>query len=309
MQSLEGKVAVVTGGAGGIGKAIGEAFLHQGMRVVLGDVVKDALDVAVAEIGSDDVIGTFCDVTSLESLCAARDLATSHFGGVHVIVNNAGIGSGAKGHLWEHHLNDWKWSLDVNVMGVINGQNAFVPTLVEQDEGHVVNVSSGNGGFYPMAASGIYPVTKAAVVTLTECLWGQLRDLGSKVSASVLFPSTRTPGVLDTGIWRAGANRPERYSRGDPDDGQARDALKEYLERAEAAGQEVAIAPLSEVAELCVDAIQRDNFWATYPREDTEAMIRARAKSQLEQSPPDYLLGENLMTQSASERGSGRERD
>ena len=122
--------------------------------------------------------------------------------------------------------------------------------LVEQNEGHIVNVSSGNGGFTPMAATAIYPVTKAAVVTLTECLWGQLRELGSQVSASVLFPSTATPGVLATGIWRAGAHRPERYSRNDPDDGVARDALKDYIERAKEAGEEVPIAPLSEVADF-----------------------------------------------------------
>ena len=302
MENLEGKVAVVTGGGGGIGKAIGEAFLAKGMKVVLAEVVKDLLDEAVAEIDSPDVIGTVCDVTSYESLCAARDFAIDRFGGVHVIVNNAGVGSGAKGHLWEHHINDWKWSIDVNVLGVINGQNAFVPHLVAQNEGHVVNTSSGNGGFYPMVSSGIYPVTKAAVTTLTECLWGQLRELGSKVSASILFPSTQTPGVLATGIWRAGAHRPERYSRNDPDDGVARDALQEYIDRAKEAGQEVPIAPLSEVADLCVAAIEQDLFWATHPSENTEAMIRARSASQLERSEPGYLLGENLMTRNANER-------
>jgi NAD(P)-dependent dehydrogenase (short-subunit alcohol dehydrogenase family) len=302
MKDLAGKVAVVTGGAGGIGKAIGEAFVAEGMKVVLADILKEPLDAAVADIGSDDLIGVVTDVTSYESLCATRDAAIERFGGVHVILNNAGVGAGAKGHMWEHHLKDWQWSLDVNVMGVINGMNAFVPHLVAQDEGHVVNTSSGNGGFTPMAATAIYPVTKAAVVTITECLWGQLRDLGSKVSASVLFPSTKTPGVMATGIWNAGANRPERYLRGDPDDkGSGRDALQEYIDRAKEVGEEVAIAPLSEVADLCLDSIRRDNFWATYQRDDQDEKLRARLKSQLEQSPPDYLLGPNLMARSAAE--------
>ena len=165
-----------------------------------------------------------------------------------------------------------------------------------------MNVSSGNGGFTPMAATGIYPVTKSAVVTLTECLWGQLREKGSKVSASVLFPSSRTPGVLATGIWHAGANRPERYFRGIPQDTETRDALADYVARAEEAGQEVPIAPLSEVADLCVDAIKRDNFWATYESERQTTLLEQRLRSQLDQTPPDYLIEENLMAASSSER-------
>ena len=303
MKDLKGKVGVVTGGGGGIGKAIGEAFLAEGMKVVLADIVEEPLHQAVKDLGSDDVIAAVTDVTSYESLCKTRDTALEHFGAVHIICNNAGVGAGATGHMWEHHLNDWKWALDVNVQGIINGQNAFVPMLVAQNEGHIVNTSSGNGGFTPMASTGIYPVTKAAVVTLTECLWGQLRDLGSKVSTSILFPSTRTPGVMATGIWQAGANRPERYLRGDPEaDAGGRDALKDYLARAKAAGEEVPIAPLSEVGELCVDAIKRDNFWATVPMERQEAKLRARLESQLAQTPPDYLLEPTLMAQSASER-------
>ena len=191
----------------------------------------------------------------------------------------------------------------MNVLGIINGMNAFVPTLVEQNEGHIVNTSSGNGGFTPMARTGIYPVTKAAVVTITECLWGQLREIGSKVSASILFPSTRSPGVMATGIWNAGANRPGRYARGDENEAAApHDALAEYIARAKEAGQEVPIAPLSEVAELCLDAIQNDTFWATVWSEDQADKLRARTESQLEQTPPDYLLAPTLMARSAKER-------
>lgn len=302
MKDLRGKVGVVTGGAGGIGRAIGEAMLAEGMQVVLADVVADQLDATVKELGGKDVMGLATDVTSFESLCALRDAALARFGAVHVVCNNAAVGAGAKGHVWEHHLNDWKWSLDVNVMGVINGMNAFVPLLIAQDEGHVVNTSSGNGAYFPIASSGIYPVTKAAVTTLTECLWGQLRQLGSKVSASCLLPSSPNPGVLATGIWKAGANRPDRFLRGDPDDNKPRDALADYRARAKAAGQEVPIAPLSDVADLCIRAIREDLFWATYPLEHQTAKLRARFESMLNRTTPEYLNEVNLMAAGAKER-------
>jgi len=304
MKDLRGKVGVVTGGAGGIGKAIGEAMLAEGMQVVLADVVAEPLAATVKELGEKDVLGVPTDVTSFDSLCALREKALARFGAVHVICNNAAVGAGAKGHVWEHHLNDWKWSLEVNVQGVINGMNAFVPLLVKQDEGHVVNTSSGNGAYFPIASSGIYPVTKAAVTTLTECLWGQLRQLGSQVSASVLLPSSPTPGVLATGIWKAGANRPDRYLRGDADDNNPRDALADYRARAKAAGQEVAVAPLSDVADLCIRAIREDLFWATYPLEHQTAKLRARFESMLNRTPPEYLNEVNLMAAGAKERSS-----
>jgi len=109
VKDLKGKVGVVTGGGGGIGKAIGVAMLDEGMQVVLADVLDGPLQEAVQEIGSDDLIGVTADVTSYESMCDLRDAAIAKFGGVHVICNNAGVGSGAKGNMWEHHLNDWKW--------------------------------------------------------------------------------------------------------------------------------------------------------------------------------------------------------
>ena len=156
----------------------------------------------------------------------------------------------------------------------------------------------------PARAAGTDKVlAKAAVVTITECLWGQLHEIGSKVGASILFPSTRSPGVMATGIWSAGANRPERYSRGDEDaDAVPYDALAEYLARAKKAGQEVPIAPLSEVAELCLDAIQNDVFWATVWSEEQADRLRARTESQLGQTPPNYLLDASLMARSAKER-------
>ena len=299
MRDVRGKVAVVTGGAGGIGRAMIERFTDEGMKVVLADLVPDAVERTTGELraAGREVIGVVTDVTSLESVEALRDATLAEFGAVHVVCNNAGIGSGSEGQIWEHHVNDWRWSLDVNVMGVVNGINAFVPTLLAQgDEGHVVNTTSGNGGFTPLVNSAVYATTKAAVVTITECLWGQLRQINAKVGASLLFPSTRTPGVLNTGIWRPGANRPDRYDRPGAPPREGRDSLGLYVSRMEQLGQKVDFAPLSEVADICLDGIVNDTFWITVPNDDQQAKIRARAESQVTQSPPDYLVEANLMT-------------
>ena len=298
MKDFAGKVVVVTGGAGGIGRALIEKFTDEGMKAVLADVVPDAVERTTAELRAQgrDVLGVVTDVTSLESVEALRDAALAEYGGVHILCNNAGIGSGSEGQLWEHHVNDWRWSLDVNVMGVVNGINAFVPTMIASgEEGHVVNTTSGNGGFTPLINSTIYATTKAAITTMTECLWGQLQETGSKVGASLLYPSTRTPGLLKTGIWRPGANRPDRYDRPGAPPKTGRDSLAMYQQRMDAVGLPVVFAPLSEVADICFEGIRDGVFWITAPSEDQRSKIRARANSQIEITAPTYLLGTNLM--------------
>lgn len=299
MKDFAGKVAVVTGSGGGIGRALVERFTAEGMKAVVADVVPELVEKTTAELRDrgHDVIGVVTDVTDLASVEALRDATLKAFGSVHVVCNNAGIGSGSEGAFWEHHVNDWRWSLDVNVMGIINGINTFVPTMIAQDEeGHVVNTTSGNGGFTPLINSAVYATTKAAVTTLTECLWGQLREANSKISASLLYPSTRTPGMLNTGIWRPGANRPDRYDRPGAPPREGRDSLTPFLNRAKAAGMEVQFAPLEEVADICFEGIRNDTFWIAVPNAAQSDKIRARATSQIEQTAPDYLLVANLMT-------------
>src|SRR6185295_10515832 len=299
MKEFRGKVAVVTGGGQGIGRALVERFTDEGMKAVVADVVPALVEQTTAELRDQgrDVIGVVTDVTSLESVEALRDATLDAFGAVHLVCNNAGIGSGSEGQIWEHHVNDWRWSLDVNVMGVVNGIDAFVPTLLASgEECHVVNTTSGNGGFTPLINSAVYATTKAAVTTITECLWGQLREVGENVSASLLYPSTRTPGMLNTGIWRPGANRPERYDRPGAPPKEGRDSLTLFLDRAKAAGQEVVFAPLEEVADICFEGIKNDTFWITVPNPMTSAKIQARATSQVDQTAPEYLLAANLMT-------------
>ena len=293
MRDLGGKVAVVTGGGGGIGRALGERFLAEGMKVVLADIDEPLLAATVAELSSKhgDVVGVPTDVSRIESVELLRDAALERFGAVHLVCNNAGIPSGSDGALWQHHVNDWRWAVHVNLFGVIHGINTFVPVLLEQREpGHVVNTSSSNGTFAPLSNSAVYATTKAAVTNVTECLWGQLRAMDSPVQVSLLLPSTRTPGALNTGIWRPGRNRPERYARPGQAPVEGRDALTPFVEQLERHGQELVFAPLEEVADIALAGILADQFWIYLPGERSTATIDARAASMRDATAPDYLV-------------------
>ena len=285
-----GKVAVITGGGGGIGKAMGEAFAREGMKVVLSDVHQPSLDAAVDELRGNgaDVIGVLADVSKLESVEALRDATVDHFGRVDVVCNNAGVASGAHGQLWEHEINDWRFAFSVHVYGVINGINAFVPWLLEHnDDGHIVNTSSHNGGFAPVAASPTYATCKAAVVTISECLFGQLRAIGSNIGVSVLFPSGKTEGILNTGIWTP-RERPPEYAAEVPVDTTSK--MQMWIDMKEQAGDPVQFTPLSEVADTVVDGLKANRFWMVEEGR-FEELVQARADVMLRRGDPDYPIG------------------
>lgn len=290
MKELRGKVAVITGGAGGIGRAMADRFVAEGMKVALADIKQEPLDAAVAEIraAGGEAIGVRTDVSSLESVEALRDVTIDAFGGVHVVCNNAGVASGAHGRIWEHETNDWRFAFSVHVYGVINGIRAFVPYLLEQGgEAHVVNTSSNNGGFSPIAGSPTYATCKAAVVTISECLWGQLHEVGSQIGVSVLFPTGKTKGILDTGIWAA-AERPPEFSPDEPID--TSNKMQMWIQMQEAAGTPVAFTPLSEVAETVVDGLYANRFWMVEEGRFEDA-VRARTDIILRRADPAYPTG------------------
>jgi NAD(P)-dependent dehydrogenase (short-subunit alcohol dehydrogenase family) len=288
MEDLEGRVAVVTGGAGGIGRAMGERFGAEGMSVVLADVEEAALERTVGELRAQtlEVTGVVTDVSDYASVEALRDRALEAYGAVHLLCNNAGIGAGAEGPQWVHELNDWRWAVGVNVFGVIHGINAFVPGMVASGEpGHVVNTSSGNGGVSPLRGTPEYAVTKAAVVTLTECLYAQLQDAGSVVGASVLFPG---PNMLRTGLFTSWRNRPAALAKERP-----RSTPYPTIEDIEAQMAAAGITPQytepEEVADQVVAGVRAGQFWIMAPSQKTDAQIRARADSMLSRSNPTYL--------------------
>lgn len=290
MEQLDGKVAVITGGAGGIGRAMGERMAAEGMRICLADLSEERLAATVAELRNDgiDVIGVRTDVSDLASVEALRDAAVSHFGAVDVVCNNAGVASGAHGRLWEHEINDWRFAFSVHVYGVINGINAFVPYLLDRGvEAHIVNTSSNNGGFAPIAMSPTYATCKAAVVTISECLWGQLHEIDSRIGVSVLFPTGRTKGVLDTGIWAA-AERPAGFEAATPID--HTNKMAGWIASMEAAGTPVAVTPLSEVADTVIDGLYANRFWMVEEGRFEESVQR-RADIILRRADPLYELG------------------
>ena len=288
MKTLADRVGVVTGGAGGLGRAIGERFAREGMKVVLADVQAEPLEKTVAECRAAglEIIGVQTDVTNQASVDALRDATLAAFGAVHVVCNNAGIGAGAEGKMWEHELNDWKWAIGVNVMGVVHGINSFVPVMLAQgDEGHVVNTSSGNGGVSPLPSTPQYAATKAAVVTITECLYGQLQEIGAPVSASVLFPG---PHILRTGLFESWRSRTPEFAKQRPRK-TPYTTVAALEAQMKAAGVDIAYTPVEEVAERVVSGILADEFWI-HPQSDRgDAQLLARTDSMLKRTNPTYL--------------------
>ena len=288
MERLEGRVAVVTGGASGIGRAMGERFGQEGMKVVLADVEAPALEATVKELQSDsvDVMGLVTDVADYASVERLRDAVLEAYGAVHVLCNNAGVGAGASGQMWDHELNDWRWALGVNVWGVIHGIKAFVPAMIERgEEGHVVNTSSGNGGISPLPSTPIYALSKSSVVTLTETLYAQLRAVDATVSASVLFPG---PNVLRTGLFTSWRNRPTEYTNPNPP-AKPPTTIESFEKAMADAGVQLVYTPVEEVAGRVVDAIRADQFWILPPSERSDEQIKARAHSMLARENPLYI--------------------
>lgn len=288
IERLAGKVAVVTGGASGVGRAMGERFARDGMKVVLADVEAPVLDATVASLRDEglDVIGVVTDVGDFASVEALRDATLDAHGAVHLVCNNAGVGAGAEGQMWDHTLNDWRWALDVNVWGVIHGIKAFVPAMVASgDAGHVVNTSSGNGGVAPLPGTPIYALTKSAVVTLSESLYAQLDAVGARVGASVLFPG---PHMLRTGLFESWRNRPPEMANATPRKTPPT-TIESFEKRMADAGVPLTYTPVEEVADRVAEAVVAGTFWILPPSGSADAKISARAASMIERSNPTYM--------------------
>lgn len=277
MTELDGRVAVVTGAASGIGLALARGFASHGMRIVMADLDAESLEEKAAGVTSSgaDVLALPTDVadqTSVEELAAAT---FERFGTPHVLCNNAGVG--VVGYAWETDPAVWDWVLKVDVWGVINGLNAFVPAMVENDEGHVVNTAS-MAGLLSSPGFGAYAAAKFAVVGITDSLHQDLLYAGSKVRASVLCPNfvkTRGPETAAAGLARL-----DLSARARPGDAAA---MEIGAALAAQAGQ--AMDP-GDVARMVVEAIQTGRFWIlTEPDRYAQELLQ-RARQVVSGEPP-----------------------
>jgi NAD(P)-dependent dehydrogenase (short-subunit alcohol dehydrogenase family) len=278
MDQLQGKVAVVTGGASGIGLATARALAAEGMKVVLADIEEKALDAAVGGLADagHEALGVVCDVSDGASMEALAARAVEHFGGVHVVHLNAGVAAG--GPAWALSEKDWAWVLGVNLWGVIHGVRSFVPRMLEQAEPAHVVITASMAGLTSSAFMAPYNVSKHGAVTLAETLKRDLAMMNAPVGVSVLCP-----GWVNTGIGDSGRNRPDDLRNPDaPNILEAGDAspLKAVLE----AGLDPA-----DVAAMVVDAVKGDRFYIL-THDDWQPMVEARMSDILEGRNPTPMF-------------------
>lgn len=275
MQDLVGKVAVVTGGASGIGHAMAGRFAREGMKLVLVDVEAGALAEAVQgfEAVGVEVLAQQLDVSDAAKMDALADATLERFGAVHVLCNNAGVGSG--GPMWELTTEDWEFAMRPNLWGVIHGVRVFTKHMISQDEGHIVNTAS-MAGLVSVPGMGPYNVTKHAVVTLSETLHHELAAQGSKVGVSVLCP-----GHVNTRIWESERNRPEELAATGA--GLSSEALVQTRAMFKALVE--SSMPAEQVAARVHDAILDGTFYI-HTHENMRAAVEARMQGILDAKRP-----------------------
>jgi NAD(P)-dependent dehydrogenase (short-subunit alcohol dehydrogenase family) len=278
MDDFTGKVAVVTGAASGIGLALARRCAGEGMRVVLADVEEGALDAAAKELagehGDDRVLAVPTDVRHAAAVEALAEATVDRFGAVHLLCNNAGVGVG--GLAWTVPADRWRWIVEVNLLSVAHGVRAFVPRMIEQGDGHVVNTASAAGILTGPGMSPYY-ATKHAVVALSESLHFDLQMVGGTVGVSVLCPEWVRTNIADSE-----RNRPEGVSavdlmgqpipEPDPDapDGDGPPGLRDMVQSLVDGGLDPDV-----VAAAVVDGVRVGRFWI-FPHPTTVGRARLR---------------------------------
>jgi len=273
VKEFKGKVAVITGSASGMGRAVAGRAAKEGMKVVLADVEQKALDRAEGELKAEgaEVLAVRTDVSKAEDLQTLAETTIDRFGAVHLLHNNAGVGGGSA--IWETSLADWKWTLNVNLWGPIYGIWAFLPIMLKQDtECHIVNTSSIGGLMSSPFVGGGYCTSKHGLIALSETLSHELKLMGAKIGVSVLCP-----GVVNTRIGQAARNRPAELQNDPAWEEKMRElahikAMQEMTAQLNSSGMEP-----TQVAELVFDAIKEDKFYIlTHP----EFMMTAKTRAE-----------------------------
>jgi len=283
MQDLNNKVAVITGAGSGLGRELVLAAARRGMRIAGADVDESGLAetkrLLLAENPKAEFFSQKLDVSKLDAVQAYADAVFAHYGAAHALFNNAGVAT--YGPLWQHSEKDWTWLLGVNLLGVAWGVKAFVPRMIAQGEGHIVNIASAAGWAY-MPDLGLYNVTKSGVVALSETLLGDLRSAGSKLGVSVVCPA-----FFRTAINSSSRNRPAELLEtktetaavaAAPVESEAARVSRE--KRAAYVEQLIDASPVSakDIAELTLGAVEANRFYV-FPHPEVKAFIGARAKN------------------------------
>jgi NAD(P)-dependent dehydrogenase (short-subunit alcohol dehydrogenase family) len=277
MKEFKDKVAVITGAASGIGRALADRSAQEGMKVVLADVEEEALTKAEASIKATGatVLAFRTDVSQATEIEALAQKTLNAFGSVHLLCNNAGV-AGKPVSVWENTMADWEWVMSVNLWSVIHGLRVFVPIMLAQDsECHVVNTAS-MAGLISHPGLAPYKVTKHGVVTLSETLHHELTELGAKVKVSVLCP-----GIVKTRIMESERNRPRHLLATEPSSlasGSGWEILRQLVQ----AGM-----PPAQVAEAVFKAIREERFYILTHPEDKEA-VRTRMEDILQERNPTH---------------------
>lgn len=276
MKELGGRVAVITGGGGGFGREIAILCAREGMRIVLADVDPEALAATTKLLGADvECLSQQCDVSSAESVEILAKATYERFGACHLLFNNAGVG--AAGPLWTATLDDWAWTLGVNLMGVVHGIRSFTPRMIEKGEpGHIVNTASA-AGLVSVPGSSVYCASKHAVVAITECLYHELRAEGAPISVSLLCP-----GFVNTGISDAERNRPAELSKKNPLAKQYEARLRQAIKTGRLSATDIAVS--------VVAAIKEDRFYVL-PHERIKLAVETRMQDILQGRQPTDAAG------------------
>lgn len=288
MQDFEGKIAVITGAASGIGKSLASFAAARGMKLVLADIDLPALE-EVAHALDAEAIARKVDVGQLAQMEALRDDALASFGGVHLLCNNAGVVPGGRHRLvWEFEPQDWEWAFQVNVLGLTNGIRAFVPGMIERGEpGHVMNTAS-VAGFVSGSQTAAYGASKHAAVRISEALHAGLADVEAPIGVTTL-----TPGIVATRIYDSERNRPDalRGSRDCDESEELNDTIAELYASA--------LQP-DDVAAIAFDAIVQNRFYA-FTTDSYDAEIAKRTAAILERRNPQFASLKSLTTADAKQ--------
>ncbi|GAA4803628.1 SDR family NAD(P)-dependent oxidoreductase [Tomitella cavernea] len=297
LTDLRGRVAVVTGGASGIGRGLCEALLHEGTRVVMADIEQVALDRTVAELEPlGDIVGRVADVSDFASVTSLADFVFDTYGACHLLCNNAGVSAGV-GRIWEQEPNDWYWCFGVNTFGVTHGVLAFLPRMRESGEpGWIVNTSSADGGLAPSPGTTVYSASKAAMTCFTESLAAQLAADDAPIGASVFYPSG---GLTRTNMWTSERNRPAALARRTPAPPGKFATFDEFTDWLGSGGDPVRLMDPVELGRFVLRQVTEGRFVIGHETDVMAGLLRDRAAAfAAAELPPNNGFGLSARRQS-----------